>query len=106
MTKIKKLFITLGLSSSSLDSPQGIKHVRDTIRNKSGVYGFICRSTDKMYVGSSKSLSDRFNKHLDGSRSNIKLIRAAKKYSWSQFTFVILEYCDVPDLIEREQYYI
>lgn len=65
-------------------------------------------TNNKLYIGSSKTLStgDRFNKHLDGSRSNIQLKRAVNKYTWANFTFVIFEYCKPEDLLVREQYYL
>jgi group I intron endonuclease len=64
-------------------------------------------------VGSANDLSKRFRiyyslltieKILNKSKSHI--LNALLKYGYSKFTLEILEYCDLADLIKREQYYI
>jgi len=107
MAKINK-FIggALEKNFSSIHLQETKDLIRKEIRNKSGIYGFICNKDDKMYIGSSVSLSDRFNKHLDGSRSNIILQRAIKAHSLSNFKFVIFEFCDNDKLISREDFYL
>jgi group I intron endonuclease len=44
--------------------------------------------------------------HLLGLRSNILLQRSIIKHGIQSFSFVVLEFCAIDQLIEREQYYI
>lgn len=76
------------------------------LKNKSGIYGFICRTSNKLYIGSSVQLSTRFSEHIKGIRSNLLLQNAIKKYTLEDFIFIVIEYCDSKELIYREQYYI
>ena len=39
-------------------------------------------------------------------KSKSRILNAILKYGYSKFTIEILEYCDLADLIKREQYYI
>lgn len=50
-----------------------IKIIKGELKGKSGIYGFLCIKTRKLYIGSSLDLSTRFNEHLKGDKSNIKL---------------------------------
>jgi len=76
------------------------------LKGKCGVYGFLCRTTGKLYVGSSKNLSLRFQDHIKGYRSNILLQNAINRYTLNDFVFILFEYCEPKDLISREQFYI
>jgi hypothetical protein len=76
------------------------------LKGKSGIYGFLCRTTGKLYVGSSKNLSLRFQDHIKGSRSNVLLQNAINRYTLNDFVFILFEYCEPKDLISREQFYI
>jgi group I intron endonuclease len=63
----------------------------------------------KIYIGSSAQLSVRLRgyftpSHLK-SRESI-IYKALLKYGFSKFTFEILEYCNIEDLLKREQYYL
>jgi group I intron endonuclease len=73
------------------------------LKGFAGIYGFLCKSTQKLYIGSSIDLGKRFNQHIKGSQSNIKLQNAIKKYKLQDFIFIVFEYCDPKDLISREQ---
>lgn len=59
-----------------------------------------------MYIGSSVRLSIRFHQHIKGAQSNIKLQNAIKKYTLEDFIFVVFEYCDSKQLLNREQFYL
>ncbi len=39
-------------------------------------------------------------------KNDLTISRALIKYGYSNFTLEILEYCDVPVLLEREQHYL
>lgn len=80
--------------------------IRKELKIKSGIYGFVCKSNNKLYIGSSKILDIRFNVHIKGTRSNIVLQNAINKYNLQDFVFIVFEYCKPEDLISREQLYI
>ena len=78
--------------------------------NKSGVYKWINNTNGNSYVGSSVNLSKRLLEYLNTNyllrHKNMSINKALLKYGYSDFSLLILEYCE-PDLcIEREQYYI
>src|SRR5690606_29438524 len=78
-------------------------------RNKSGVYRWINNENGKTYIGSSSNLSVRLYTYYSlGSLAKSKrpIDRALLLYGFSKFSFEILEYCTVGDLLAREQYYM
>jgi hypothetical protein len=50
--------------------------IKKDLKGKSGIYGFLSKTTGKLYIGSSKTLSSRFSEHINGIKSNIKLQNA------------------------------
>lgn len=82
------------------------KLINREIRNRPGIYCFVNATNGNTYVGSAKNLRIRLKGHYLGTRSNLILQKAISKYGISQFYFVVLEYCEIEDLIKREQYYI
>ena len=82
------------------------KLINKEIRNRPGIYCFVNVTNGNTYVGSAKNLRIRLKGHYLGTRSNLILQKAISKYGISQFYFVVLEYCEIEDLIKREQYYI
>jgi group I intron endonuclease len=62
------------------------------------------------YIGSTRNVKKRYYTHLNHIRTNkntcIKLIRAVNKYKEENFTFEIIEECDLNSILIREQYYI
>lgn len=83
-------------------------------KGKSGIYRWINKETGKSYVGSSANLSKRFYQyynynHIADTKRNMRIDRALFfffKYGYSKFKLEILEYCEISNLIEREQYYL
>lgn len=75
-----------------------------------GIYLIKNIINNKCYIGSSKDIRQRFNKHRNdlrkGRNHNILLQRAWDKYHEENFKFEILEECDENNLIIREQYYL
>ncbi len=75
-----------------------------------GIYCIKNKTNGKIYIGSSNNIERRFRKHrteLNTQRhSNKYLNRAYNKYGKDNFEFIILEECNVEDLITREIYYI
>lgn len=76
----------------------------------SGVYKITNLLNNKIYIGSSKDIHERFINHKSMLRKNqhtsIHLQRAYNKSNIDNFTFEILEECDIEQLDIREQYYL
>jgi len=77
---------------------------------KSGIYKILNTKTNKIYIGSAKNLSDRWRTHRVhlnlNKHKNKHLQNSWNKYSGWFFEFIIIEYCEIKKLIEREQFYI
>lgn len=78
-------------------------------KDKSGIYKWTNKLTNDIYIGQSINLSKRFIKYFNLSylneRNSLVINRALIKYGYSNFSLEILEYCDIANLNEREQYY-
>jgi group I intron endonuclease len=82
-------------------------------KQKTGIYRWTNIITGDSYIGSATDLSKRLNDYLKISFLNKELKKgrsiiysALLKYGYSKFKLDILEYCQLIDLIKREQYYI
>ena len=78
------------------------------MKKKSGIYMWTSPS-GKSYIGQAVDLDKRKSNFLSfGTRyAGSKIDNARRKYSDIQYwTYTILEYCDIDDLDEREEYYI
>lgn len=108
LSAIKRLqpFSTVEIFIGYLHITEILLITKQELKGKSGVYGFLCKTTGKLYIGSSINFSSRFNDHIKDSRSNVQLQRAIKKYKLGDFIFVVFEFCEPKDLISREQFYI
>lgn len=80
--------------------------------NKIGIYRWINLTTNESYIGSSSNIGKRLRKYFCTSYlthkthvSNSKIYTSILKYGYSNFNIEILEYCELNNLIEREQYY-
>lgn len=66
--------------------------------------------TKKKYIGKSKDLLERINSYLNTnfikSKGNSKIHKALLKFGYDNFSFTILEHCDISLLSQREQLYI
>jgi len=76
----------------------------------SGVYAIINLMNNKVYVGSACDLKRREADHVrrlrGGYHDNLYLQNSWNKYGESNFTFGLLEECELFELIPREQYWI
>ena len=67
------------------------------LKGKSGIYLFINKITNNLYVGSSVTLSKRMAAHFFHGNSNkvtrVVLYRAMRKYKLENFSLAILEFC-------------
>lgn len=77
---------------------------------KTGIYKIINLTNGKIYIGSAIDFRRRELEHYRGLRLNIHhsiaLQRAYNKYGKENFVFEKIEYCEIENLIEREQFYI
>jgi hypothetical protein len=77
---------------------------------KSGIYGIFNKLNNKIYIGSSINIYKRINTHLrqlkNGNHINEYLLSSYNKYSIKSFYVIILEFCKVESLLERENYYM
>lgn len=78
-------------------------------QDKSGIYMFTNKLTSDIYIGQSINLANRFKNYFNLSylkhKDNLVISRALIKYGLSNFSITILEYCEISDLVVREQYY-
>lgn len=106
MIRLQPFFSTIELSTSHLNIGKIKIITKNELRNKSGIYGFLCKSNNKLYIGYSVQLSDRLSRHLNGTKSNVLLQISINKYGLEYFIFIIFEYCKPEELISLEQFYI
>lgn len=75
----------------------------------SGIYSITCTNGHR-YIGSAMNLRARFGAHRQslrrGDHVNTHLQRAWNLYGEDAFVFEVLEECEIPRLIEREQWWI
>ena len=76
----------------------------------SGIYGIKNILNNKIYIGSTKSFYRRYYEHIAELKSNKHdnphLQNAWNKYGSKNFSFDILCYCEVTELIKKEDEYI
>lgn len=75
-----------------------------------GIYKITCNINNMIYIGSSKNIKIRWKRHksdlIKNKHSNIIFQRLFNKYGMDNLIFEIIEYCDIKDLIIKEQYYL
>jgi len=81
-----------------LSNKETIKSIKKENKQKIGVYGFYNNINGKIYIGSSKNISKRFNEHMrlgeDNTKSNKKLQRSILKHGLENFDFLIFVYSE------------
>lgn len=80
-------------------------------KNKSGIYRWVNKINGKIYIGSSIDLGKRFSRYfnlpyISRVKNHLTISRAIISYGYSNFTIEILEYCDIGQLLIREQFYM
>jgi hypothetical protein len=82
------------------------------VENKglSGIYKWTNKINGKIYIGSSQNISKRFSQYSNPNylerNTSMPICRALLKHGYENFDFSIIEYCEVQDLMDREEYYL
>ena len=78
-------------------------------KGKSGIYMLTNKLTGDIYVGQSTDISKRFKNYFNisyiKSKVGFRISRELIKYGYYNFSLTILEYCNISNLLVREQYY-
>ncbi len=78
--------------------------------SNSGIYIIQNTQNNKIYIGQAQNIQQRWQYHRrslrGGYHANAHLQRVWSKYGEKIFKFLILEYCPVEQLNEREQHYL
>lgn len=76
----------------------------------SGIYKISNKTNNKVYVGSSSFIQARLRQHkshlLKNIHCNKHLQSSFNKYGLENFSFELIEECEIDNLINREQYWI
>lgn len=81
-------------------------------KDKAGIYQFTNLLTGDSYIGSSTNLSKRFRQYYNYNfisspvRSKSIIYSSILRNGYSNFSLTILEYCEIKDIFNREQFYI
>lgn len=77
---------------------------------RSGVYAIRNKISHRMYIGSAVDIKNRWSVHLcvliAGTHHSFRLQKSWDKFGENTFEWIVLELCDKPQLLEREQYYL
>lgn len=72
-----------------------------------GIYKITNTINNKVYIGQSKNISKRWSAHrVRYQTDDYPIYRAMRKYDIKNFTFEVIEECDIDSLNEREIYWI
>lgn len=75
-----------------------------------GIYKIVNLINNKFYIGSSRNIKDRISHHLselkNNKHTNTHLQNSYNKYGKENFKFEVIEYCELTELLLKEEYYI
>lgn len=72
-----------------------------------GIYKIVNLINNKVYIGQSKNISRRWGDHRRRYKTeDCSIYRAIRKYGIENFSFEVIEECDIEQLNEREIYWI
>lgn len=79
------------------------------VKGKAGIYMWTNNLNGKKYVGSSVNLRRRLLEYYNVNRllneTSMPVYKSLLKYGYINFSFTILEFCDVDSLMSREKHY-
>lgn len=94
-----KIFTDLHIMKNLLDA-------KKALNKQTGIYAIINTITGQLYIGSSNNIAERLHEHLVSRCTNEHLQNSINKYGLEYFLFVVLEFCEPPLLLVREQYFL
>lgn len=78
--------------------------------NRSGIYKITNSVSGKIYIGSAVNIRKRWNLHLlhlrRGTHRNRKMQASFAKHGEAAFSILVIEFCDLAALLEREQFWM
>lgn len=86
-----------------------VQRISNELKDLKGIYGFLCKVNQKIYIGSSTNLVNRFKEHIKGRKSNVILQKNIKLYGLNNFYFIIFKSYSMDyqvSLIDFENKYI
>lgn len=87
-----------------------IKYINKSENSRPGIYAINNLVNGKKYIGQSTNLYHRQCGHMTNLNNNMHpnqhLQNAWNKYGKEQFEFIIIEYCSIEKLNEKEKYWI
>lgn len=87
-----------------------MREISNLLNNKCGVYIITNLVNGKKYIGSSKNLKDRLQRHIwelnKGIHINTHLQNSWNKYGEDSFQYSVLEYCSEEVQFSRENFFI
>lgn len=91
------------------DADKDKLNILNYVKGKAGIYVWINRLNGKKYVGSSVNLRRRLLEYYNINRllneNSMPINTALLKYGYQNFSFTILEFCDLDNLMSREKYF-
>ncbi|CAK7919978.1 putative GIY-YIG endonuclease (mitochondrion) [[Candida] anglica] len=85
------------------------KEMLKFMNNQSGIYMWTNKLNNKKYMGSSVDLKRRLLEYYNVNRmtkeKSMPICRALIKYDYHNFSFFILEFCKMDDLMSKELYF-
>ncbi|KAM4054285.1 GIY-YIG endonuclease (mitochondrion) [Hirsutella rhossiliensis] len=108
---MKKRYYTTGITPAITykNCDQNKIQILNDNRNKGGIYCWINNINNKIYVGSSINLTNRFYKYYSIKHLTLRktpIHNALLKYGYSNFTLILEYITDKEQVIKREQYYL
>ena len=77
---------------------------------QTGIYKIKSKTNGRLYIGSSENITRRWSTHLSELSRNVHhsiiLQNHVNKYGLEDLKFVVIEICEVSNLIKKEQYYL
>lgn len=84
-----------------------VKELIPFTKKISGIYKIENKINGKIYIGQSVDVYRRLKKHIWEIKSNNNILyKALKKYGVENFTYELIEECEINKLDEKEKYYI
>jgi len=112
--RTQRVYYSGGFKAKALKTYSNAEECKKQIlcenKGKTGIYRWVNTISNKSYIGSSISLTERFTNYYNinhlKAHYNMLICRALLKEGYSKFNLEILEFCNPDTRFERENYYI